>query len=56
MKNGKFLLLPFLRLSHEFLLVGVVSEVLPPEVVAGGPLGDDLHIDPFPQISVTFLA
>ena len=54
-RNGRFLLLSFFWLSHEFLLVGV-SEVLPLEVVVDGLLGDDLLFDPFQQISATFLA
>jgi hypothetical protein len=54
-RNERFLLLPFLWLSHEFLPVGGVSEVLPLEVVVDGPLRDSLLFDPFQQISVTFL-
>ena len=53
-RNGRFLLLPFLRLSREFLLVGV-SDVLQLEVVIDGPLRDDLLFDPFQQTFVIFL-
>ena len=54
MRNGRFLLLPFLRLSREFLLVGV-SDVLQLEVVIDGPLRDDFLFDPFQQTFVIFL-
>ena len=53
-RNRRFLLLPFLRLSREFLLVGV-SDVLQLKVVVDGPLGDDLLFDSFQQTFVIFL-
>ena len=53
-RNVRFLLLPLLRFSHEFLLVGGVAEVLPLEVVVDGALEDDLLSSPFQRISIIF--